>query len=363
MNKLILILCLWAVSVPAQAERIKDLATIAGVRSNQLIGYGLVVGLDGTGDQTTQSPFTLQAMNSMLNSMGIALPAGASVQLKNTAAVIVTATLPPFARPGQALDLTVSSLGNAKSLRGGTLLMTPLKGADGQVYAVAQGNVLIVGASASAPGAKVAVNQQASGRIPNGATVERAVAQTIDEEFLQVELTRSDFALMQRVAEAVNKRFGERTATPVDARALQVRVPQDPLKRVAFLSELEEIQVRRSQESPKVIVNSRTGSVVINQGVQLGACAIAHGSLTIKVSRTPIVSQPPPLSGGQTVVTTTDKVEIDQAGGQLMQVADSASLDQVVRALNMMGANPQDLIAILQAMKSAGALNAEIEVI
>ncbi|MEY3201591.1 MAG: hypothetical protein RIR70_1141 [Pseudomonadota bacterium] len=363
MKKILLIACLLALSIPAHAERIKDLASIAGVRANQLIGYGLVVGLDGTGDQTTQSPFTLQAMNSMLNSLGIALPPGASVQLKNTAAVIVTATLPPFARPGQALDLTVSSLGNAKSLRGGTLLMTPLKGADGQVYAVAQGNVVIVGASASAPGAKVAVNQQSSGRIPSGAIVERAVMQSIDEEFLQVELDRSDFMLMQRVAEAINKKFGANTATPVDARALQVKVPQDPAQRVAFLSQLEDLQVQRTQESPKVIVNSRTGSVVINQGVQLGACAIAHGSLTIKVSRTPNVSQPAPLSGGQTVVTTTDKVEVEQAGGQLMQVADSASLDQVVRALNMMGANPQDLIAILQAMKSAGALNADIEVI
>ena len=363
MKKLVLLLCLWAVGFPAQAERIKDLATIAGVRPNQLIGYGLVVGLDGTGDQTTQSPFTLQAMNSMLTSMGVSLPPGASVQLRNTAAVIVTSTLPAFARPGHSLDLTVSSLGNAKSLRGGTLLMTPLKGADGQIYAVAQGNVVIVGASASAPGAKVTVNQQSSGRIPNGALVERAVPQTIDEEFLQVELTRSDFALMQRVTEVINKKFGANTANSVDARALQVKVPQDPSQRVAFLSQLEELQVQRGQDSPKVIVNSRTGSVVINQGVQLGACAIAHGSLTIKVTRTPSVSQPAPLSGGQTVVTTTDKVEVEQGGGQLMQVADTASLDQVVRALNMMGANPQDLIAILQAMKSAGSLNAEIEVI
>lgn len=363
MKALITTLMLLVLSIPAQAERIKDLAAISGVRSNQLIGYGLVVGLDGTGDQTTQSPFTLQAMNSMLSSLGVALPQGASVQLKNTAAVIVTASLPPFARPGQTLDLTVSSLGNAKSLRGGTLLMMPLRGADGQVYAVAQGNVVIVGASASAPGAKVTVNQQSSGRIPAGATIERAVAQSIDEEFLQVELMRSDFTLMQRVVDAVNKNFGKGVATPVDARALQVRLPAEPDRRVAFLSKLEEIQVERTQESPKVVVNSRTGSVVINNGVALGPCAIAHGSLTIKVTRTPNVSQPNPLAGGETVVTTTDRVEIDQAGGQLMKVSASASLDEVVRALNMMGANPQDLIAILQAMKSAGALNAEIEVI
>lgn len=363
MKKFLAILCLWAVVIPAQAERLRDLASISGVRPNQLIGYGLVVGLDGTGDQTTQSPFTLQAMNSMLSSLGVALPAGASVQLRNTAAVMVTATLPSFARPGQVVDLTVSSLGNAKSLRGGTLLMTPLKGADGQVYAVAQGNVVIVGASASAPGAKVTVNQQASGRIPAGAIVERAAPQTIDEQFLQVELAVSDFALMRRVVEAVNKQFGPGVATPIDARAMQIKVPEDPAGRVEFLSRLEEIPVQRSQESPKVIVNSRTGSVVINQGVRLGACAIAHGALTVKVSRTPNVSQPAPLSQGQTVVTTTDRVEVEQAGGQLMQVADTASLDQVVRALNMMGANPQDLIAILQAMKSAGALNAEIEVI
>jgi flagellar P-ring protein precursor FlgI len=363
MKKILVMMCLCALMAPVQAERIKDIASIAGVRANQLIGYGLVVGLDGTGDQTTQSPFTLQAMNSMLNAMGVSLPPGASVQLRNTAAVIVTATLPAFARPGQALDLTVSSLGNAKSLRGGTLLMTPLKGADGQVYAVAQGNVVIVGASASAPGAKVTVNQQSSGRIPNGATVERAVAQTIDEEVLQLELARSDFTLMQRVAEAINKKFGAGTAHPVDARALQVRVPPDAAARVAFLSTLEDLNVQRTQDSPRVIVNSRTGSVVINQGVQLGPCAIAHGSLTIKVTRTPTVSQPPALSGGETAVTTTDRAEIEQAGGQLMRVADSASLDQVVRALNMMGANPQDLIAILQAMKSAGALHADIEVI
>lgn len=360
------ILCaLLALLVPGAvlAERLKDISSMAGVRNNQLIGYGLVVGLDGTGDQTTQAPFTRQSVVSMLQALGISLPPGQTLQLKNTAAAIVTATLPPFSRPGQAIDVTVSSLGNAKSLRGGTLLMTPLKGADGQVYGVAQGSILVPGAGAGSGGASVQVNHLAAGRIPAGATVERAVPGRLDDELLQLELHRSDFSLMQRVVEAIERRFGAGTALPVDARFMQIRLPAEAPLRVAFLAQLEQVRVETERERPRVVINGRTGSVVMNQLVTIDACAVSHGSLTVRVGRTTEVSQPQPFSRGETVVSSIDSASIEQPPASLLALPAATSLDEVVRALNLLGANVSDLIAILQAMKSAGALKADIEVI
>jgi flagellar P-ring protein precursor FlgI len=345
------------------SERLKDISTVSGIRNNQLIGYGLAVGLDGTGDQTTQTPFTRQSVVSMLQALGVSVPAGQNIQLKNTAAVIVTATLPPFSRPGQAIDVTVSSLGNAKSLRGGTLLMTPLRGADGQVYGMAQGNVIVGGAGAATGGASVQVNQLSAGRIPGGASVERAVPGQLDQDLIQIELARSDFSLMQRALEAIERRFGPGVALPVDARFLQVRLPAAAGPRMAFLSQLEQVRVETEAQGPRVVINSRTGSVVINQRVTLEPCAISHGSLTIRVTKDEEVSQPQPFSRGETAVTSKDAVEIDQPKAALVALPGAASLDEVVRALNLLGANVTDLISILQAMKTAGALRAEIEVI
>ena len=345
------------------AERLKDIASVSGIRNNQLIGYGLAVGLDGTGDQTTQTPFTRQSVVSMLQALGVSVPANQNIQLKNTAAVIVTATLPPFSRPGQSIDVTVSSLGNAKSLRGGTLLMTPLRGADGQVYGMAQGNVIVGGAGASTGGASVQINQLSAGRIPGGASVERAVPGQLDQEMIQIELARSDFTLMQHTLEAIEKRFGPGVALPVDARFLQVRLPVEAGPRMAFLAQLEQVRIDTEVQGPRVVINSRTGSVVMNQLVTLEPCAISHGSLTIRVTKDPQVSQPQPFSRGETAVTTKDSVEIDQPKAALLALPGAASLDEVVRALNLLGANVTDLISILQAMKTAGALKAEIEVI
>jgi flagellar P-ring protein precursor FlgI len=350
-------------ATPAQAERIKDLASIAGVRSNPLVGYGLVVGLDGSGDQTTQTPFTVQSIVNMLSNMGVTLPPGTSLQLKNVAAVIVTANLPPFARAGQPVDVTISSMGNAKSLRGGTLVMTPLKGADGQVYAMAQGNVVVSGAGASAGGSKATVNHLSVGRIAGGATVEREVVMPLGEgEFVSFELRESDFGTAQRMAEAINQ-FAPGAAAATDARQVRVRAPQKADERVAFISRVENLQFTPAQQMAKVIVNGRTGSVVMNQSVTLDQCAVAHGNLAVTISADNAVSQPNPLAGGQTAAVSNAQIDIRQEPGALINVRGGANLTDVVKALNAIGANPQDLIAILQAMRAAGALRAELEVI
>jgi flagellar P-ring protein precursor FlgI len=365
MKRITILLLLALLSVaPAHAERIKDLATLAGVRNNQLIGYGLVVGLDGSGDQTTQTPFTVQSVINMLGNLGVTLPPGQNLQLKNVAAVMVTANLPPFARQGQALDITVSSMGNAKSLRGGTLVMTPLKGADGQVYGMAQGNVVVGGVGAAAGGASVTVNHLSVGRIAGGATVERAVPTSVGEGgFVELETNTTDFGTAQRMVDAINKAMLPGTAVAADARRIRVRAPLDPGERVAFMSQLENIDVTPAQQAAKVVVNSRTGSVVMNQAVTLDTCAVAHGNLTVTVTAEPVISQPGPLSGGQTVVAERNQIDIQQEGSALINVKKGANLSEVVRALNALGANPQDLIIILQAMKAAGALRAELEVI
>jgi flagellar P-ring protein precursor FlgI len=352
-----------AALVEARAERVKDIASFQGARANQLVGYGLVVGLDGSGDQTTQTPFTVQSVVSMLGQMGVNLPPGVNLQLKNVAAVMVTAQLPPFARPGQALDVTVSSLGNAKSLRGGTLLLTPLKGADGQVYALAQGNVVVGGAGASAAGSRAQVNQLNAGRIPSGATVERAVPAAIGADgVVRLELHASDFDTARRVAEAIRARLGA-AAVARDARTVEVPAPPGESERVAFLAELENVPVETPTAAAKVVINARTGSVVMNQAVALAPAAVAHGSLSITVSATPEVSQPAPLSGGQTVVTEKADVQIRQERGDLFYLEGGARLADVVKALNLLGATPQDLVSILQALKAAGSLRAELEII
>lgn len=350
-------------SAPARAERIKDLASVQGVRNNQLIGYGLVVGLDGSGDQTTQTPFTTQSIANMLAQLGINMPAGTSLQLKNVAAVMVTAALPPFARPGQQIDVTVSSMGNAKSLRGGTLLMTPLKGADGNVYAMAQGNVVIGGAGASSGGSSAQVNQLSSGRIAGGATVERDVPTPVgDANYVMYELNTADFGTAQRLADAINRGMGP-VARALDGRSIQVQAPQDPSARVAFLGRLENLDVQPMKLPAKVVINSRTGSVVMNQSVMVDACAVAHGNLNVTIGNQSNVSQPNALSGGSTVVTNQADIKLKQENGALRTLKASANLADVVKALNALGANPQDLMSILQAMKAAGALRADLEVI
>ena len=351
-------------SPDARADRLKEIVTIQGVRSNQLIGYGLVVGLDGTGDQTTQAPFTVQSLTAMLSQLGVQIPPGVTPQLRNAAAVMLTAELPAFSQPGQTIDVTVSSMGNAKSLRGGTLLLTPLRGADGQVYGMAQGNVVVGGAGASAAGSKVQINHLSAGRIPAGATVERAVPSgALTSAVAQLELIQTDFTTARRVADAVNTRFGPGKAVAVDARAIQVQMPESPEARVAFLGELEQLEVALPRAVARVIVNARTGSVVLNQNVTLDECAVAHGNLSVAITSTPLVSQPAPFSQGSTVVAEQADITIRQDGGNLMHLQSAAKLADVVKALNTLGANAQDLIAILQAMRAAGSLKAELEII
>jgi flagellar P-ring protein precursor FlgI len=346
------------------AVRIKEVASVQGVRPNQLVGYGLVVGLDGTGDQTTQTPFTTQSLNAMLQQLGVTIPPGTGMQLKNVASVLVTATLPAFAQPGQPLDVTVSSLGNAKSLRGGTLIGTPLRGADNQIYALAQGNLIVAGAGASSGSSKVQVNHLLAGRIPGGATVERAVANPLAHgEFLQLDLNSSDFHTAREVVRVINNRFGAGTALAMDGRVIRVKMPLTPDQRVSFMADIENLSLEQATPAAKVIVNARTGSVVMNQAVTLGACAVAHGNLSVSISSTPVVSQPGPLSAGQTTVTERTNIRMQQDGGALVALAAGTRLTDVVKALNSLGASPADLLAILQAIKAAGALSAEIEVI
>jgi len=351
-------------SATAEATRIKELASVQGVRSNALTGYGLVVGLDGTGDQTTQTPFTTQSLQAMLQQLGVTVPAGTAMQLRNVAAVIVTAQLPAFAQPGQTIDVAVSSLGNAKSLRGGTLIATPLKGADGRIYAVAQGNLIVGGAGASAAGSKVQINHLLAGRIPDGATVEASVPTPLMQgESIQLDLRASDFNTARNVARAINAAKGEGTAVARDGRTVAVRVPAEAGARVAFLADVENLPVQLATPSARVVLNARTGSIVLNESVTLGPCAVAHGSLSVTISTTPMVSQPNALGQGQTTVTERADITVSQQPGSLIQLPAGARLADVVRALNALGATPQDLLAILQAMRAAGALKAEIEVI
>jgi len=347
---------------PLHAERVKDLASIGGVRSNQLVGYGLVVGLDKSGDKTR---FTGQSLRSLLARLGVTLPPGIDPKSKNIAAVSVHAELPAFAKPGQTIDVTVSSIGDAKSLRGGSLLMTPLKGADGQVYAIAQGNLVVGGLSASGQdGSKITVNNPAVGRIPNGATVERTVPTPFaDEPALVFNLHHADFTTANRLAEAVNRLLGADTAQALDATSVRVSAPLDVAQKVAFASMLENIEVLPDDAPARIIVNSRTGTVVINNKVRVQPAAVSHGNLTVTITESPQVSQPNPLSGGQTVVTPQSDIKVEEENRRMFVFNPGVSLDEIVRAVNNVGAAPSDLVAILEALKSAGALRAELIVI
>jgi flagellar P-ring protein precursor FlgI len=346
----------------AHAERLVDIANIEGVRQNQLMGYGLVVGLDGSGDQTTQTPFTVQSIVSMLQQMGVSLPPGTGLQLKNVAAVVVTASLPPFAQPGQVVDVTVSSVGNAKSLKGGTLLMTPLKGADGQVYAMAQGSMIVAGAGRSAPGATAQPSHLSAGRITGGATVEKLAPSPLGAAgTINVELNESSFSTSRKVADAINKKFGAGTASAQDGRVIRVKTPVGNDLRVAFLGDLEDIEVNPSQGAPKIIINARTGSIVMSQGVSLEPCAVSHGNLSVIVNSETATAQLGP--DGKAIIIQNSQINVQQAPGALNMLKAGASLSEVVKALNAIGANPQDLLAILQAMKSSGALKADLEII
>jgi len=356
---LLALISLGLASSSAEAARIKEVAAVEGVRSNQLTGFGLVVGLDGTGDQSLS--VTNQGMSNYLQQLGLTTNAAS---LKNVAAVLVTAELPAFARPGQAIDVNVSSMGNSKSLKGGMLISTPLKGADGEIYAIAQGNLVIAGAGAAAGGSKVQVNHLSAGRIPNGAQVERVVATPLQEgNSIILGLEASDFQTARRVAQAINNRFGSGVANAMDGRTIRVNAPTEPDARVTFMAELEELPLENSTPSAKVVINARTGSIVMNQAVSLGACAIAHGNLSISITTDFNVSQPNALSKGETVVTPKSDIQIRQEPGMLIALPAAAQLSDVVRALNSLGATPQDLLAILQAIKAAGALNADLEVI
>ena len=362
----IALLAMFAVQ-PVLAERVKDLASVAGVRNNQLAGYGLVVGLNGTGDQTTQTPFTVQSIVNMLTQFGVTIPPGTSLQLKNVAAVTIHAELPPFAKPGQTIDVTVASIGNAKSLRGGSLLMAPLRGADGNVYAIAQGNLIVGGFGASGDdGSSVTVNVPSAGRIPNGATVERGVpSDFLTQEAVVLNLNTPDFTTSNRLARQINETMGEGTAESVDAVSVAVRAPADYRQRTAFVSMLENLEVEPGAVSAKVIINSRTGTVVIGSNVRVTPAAVSHGSLVVTISEQPFASQPvaPFSDAGETVVLPDSEVEITQEEGSMFLFEAGTNLDEIVQAVNRVGAAPGDLVAILEALKQAGALRAELVVI
>jgi len=351
---------------PARADRIKDLASVAGVRQNQLVGYGLVVGLDGTGDQTTQAPFTTQSLVNMLERLGVTIPPGTSIQLKNVAAVAVHADLPAFAKPGQTIDITVSSIANAKSLRGGTLLITPLKGLDGQVYAMAQGNLAVGGLGLSGEdGSRISINVPSVGRIPNGATVEREVTTIIGEaEMLSFNLHRPDFTTSTRLAETINGLLGAGTAEARDPMSVQVRAPASQADRMSLISTLENLEVTPGESAARVIINSRTGTVVINASVHVSPAAVSHGSLVVSITEDFDVSQPQPFSeNGETVVTPESNISVTQGDNRMFLFRPGVELNDIVQAVNQVGAAPGDLVAILEALREAGALRAELIVI
>ena len=352
-------------STPAHADRIKDIATVGGVRSNQLVGYGLVVGLDGTGDQTTQAPFTIQSIENMLQRFGVTIPPNTNPQLKNVAAVTVTADLPPFAKPGQTLDVTVGTIGNASSLRGGDLIMTPLRGADGQIYAMAQGSVIVSGFGVNGKdGSRISLNVPSSGRIPNGASVEREVPVHFSADpHLMINLNTPDFTTAAHVAAAINKTFGADTAEALDAVSIKVVAPVNPNQRISYLASLEVVDVDPGEAPARVIVNARTGTVVISSHVKVMAAAVAHGSLSVTITEHQDVSQPAPFSQGQTVVTPRSSIDVQQADARMFVFQAGVNLDEIVRAVNQVGAAPGDLVAILEALREAGALRAELIVI
>ena len=348
----------------ARAERIKDMAQVQGVRTNQLVGYGLVVGLDGTGDQTSQAPFTIQSLINMLAQMGVTVPSTANPQLKNVAAVSVHAVMPAFVKPGQTIDITVNSIANAKSLRGGSLLVTPLRGLDGQIYAIAQGNLIVSGFGVEGnDGSKLTVNVPSSGRIPNGATIERAVpTQLAQGDAIILNLNDPDFTTATRLVASVNKGIGDGAATVLDGGSVRVRAPLDVTQRVAFLSTVENLEVEPASAAARVIINSRTGTVVISSNVRVSPAAVSHGSLSVSIKEEQTVSQPAPFSPlGQTTVVTNSTIKVDQGSNRMFLFHPGVELEQIVRAVNDVGAAPGDLVAILEALREAGALQAELD--
>jgi flagellar P-ring protein precursor FlgI len=361
------IACLLLLLAPAgsAAERLKDLASVAGVRANQLVGYGLVVGLDGTGDQTSQAPYAVQSIGNMLQQFGVTVPDNVNPQLKNVAAVSIHAELPPFAKPGSRIDVTVNSIGNAESLRGGSLLMSPLRGADGEVYAMAQGNLVVSGFGVSGQdGSSITVNVPSSGRIPNGATVERSVPSGFGQaEHVLLNLHTPDFTTAHRVVETINSTLGPETAHALDAVTIRVRAPRDASQRISYVSMLENMEVEPGDAPARVIVNSRTGTVVIGSHVKVEPAAVAHGSLSVTISERPEVSQPEGFSRGRTAVVPRTDIEVEQEDGRMFLFESGVTLDEIVRAVNQVGAAPGDLVAIMEALKQAGALRAELVVI
>jgi flagellar P-ring protein precursor FlgI len=350
----------------ASAERVKDLAAVSGMRTNQLVGYGLVVGLDGTGDQTTQTPFTVQSIINMLEKFGVTIPANVSPQLKNVAAVTVTAQLPSFIKVGQTVDVTVGSIGNASSLRGGNLLMTPLRGADGEVYAMAQGSVVVSGFGVSGKdGSRVSVNVPSGGRVPNGATVEHEVRSDFGTQpFVMLNLNTPDFTTATHLSEGINKLLGGDTAVALDPVSVKVAAPADSTQRIAFVSALQELEIEPGDAPARVIINSRTGTVVIGSRVRVTPAAVAHGSLSVTITERQDVSQPTAFSrGGTTQVTPRSDISVTQPEARMFVFNAGVSLDEIVRAVNQVGAAPGDLVAILEALKEAGALRAQLIVI
>ncbi|MCR8921394.1 flagellar basal body P-ring protein FlgI [Dasania sp. GY-MA-18] len=366
-NKLISAVIFLAVLTPVSyAERLKDITTLAGVRDNPLVGYGLVVGLDGTGDKTSQAPFTAQSFKSMLNKFGITIPEGSNFQLKNVAAVTIHANLPAFVKPGQKIDVSVASIANSKSLRGGSLLMAPLKGADGNIYAIAQGELVVGGfGTEGRDGSKVTVNIPSAGRIPNGAIVERAVSNAFtSSDHLIFNLNRADFTTARRIAENINELLGPNIARAMDASSVRVTAPMDMDQRVSYMSLLENVTVQPGEAPARVVINSRTGTIVVGKHVTVAPSAVTHGSLTVTVTEGNNVSQPNPFGEGETVVVPeTGEVTVTQANNKMFELKGSTTLDQIVRAVNEVGAAPGDLMAILEALKQAGALEADLIVI
>jgi flagellar P-ring protein precursor FlgI len=350
---------------PAQAERVKDLATVAGVRANQLVGYGLIVGLDGTGDQTSQAPFTIQSILNMLAKFGVTIPPNTNPQLKNVAAVTIHAELPAFTKTGQTIDVTVSSIGNAGSLRGGSLLMTPLRGLDGEVYAFAQGSLVVSGFGINGKdGSRVSVNVPSSGRIPNGAIVEREVPTTFaGSPFLVLNLNTPDFTTAARLAEGINNTLGGGTAQALDAVSIKVAAPAEANQRISYISQLERLEIDPGEAPARVIINSRTGTVVISSHVRVMPAAVAHGSLSVTITERTDVSQPNAFAGGTTTVTPRSSLDVQQGESRMFVFPAGVNLDEIVRAVNQVGAAPGDLVAILEALKEAGALRAELIVI
>ena len=360
-----LLACLAALllATPASADRIKDLGGFQGIRSNQLTGYGIVVGLPGTGDDNLD--YTVQSVKAVASRFGLQLPAGANPGLKNAAVVMITAELPAFAKPGQRIDITVSSMGKAKSLRGGSLIMTPLLGADGQVYAMAQGNLAAGGLGAEGKdGSQIVVNTPSTGRIPEGATVERTVATGFaDTPNLTFNLQRADFTTAQNVAAAINGKLGFGTAQAVDAVSVAVRAPVGADVRATLMSTIENLDVTSAEPPAKVIVNARSGTVVINSAVRVGPAAVTHGKLTVRIDENQRISQPAPFSQGQTATEQKSGVAVEEERRPMFVLAPGPKLADIVKAVNAIGASPADLVAILEALKEAGALKAELIVL